>query len=451
MSNILNSLNPLRSQNAPLESIERILNAALHAADPYLAVQKNLVCNLPQLNIGNKAYSLYPDSRIFVVAIGKASLAMADAAVDRLSDQIECGLCVCKHNPSKRETIGRLEIVQGSHPVPDQKSVIAANRIKDMVVGLNERDVVVLLISGGSSALVCLPAHGIDLRDIQTVTAGLMTAGASINELNMVRKHLDNIKGGGLLKMAFPAQVAALVISDVVGSPLDVIASGPAFPDPTTFNDAIQILERFFVKETIPFPVLDRLKRGRKGEVEETLKLDDPMNQKAYHTIIASNQESAQKAFSIAQQSGFQSEMITCELTCEARLAGEYLADHISKLPEHNTPYVGIAGGETTVKVKGNGIGGRNLEVALGAVRKMNRLKNALLITLATDGEDGPTDAAGAFVTSETLNQACQQGLDPDSFLANNDAYNFFKEIGGLIITGPTGTNVNDLNFIFRY
>lgn len=445
------SFKPLQTQNFPIEPISRILEAAINAADPYQVIEQKISIIKDQLKVGSKTFLLYPYSRIIAVAIGKASVFMAEAANSLLGDRIEKGLVVCKHRPKDCDFIGNMEVVVGSHPVPDEQSTAAALQIEQLVGGLTANDIVLLLISGGGSALVCRPANGISLDDMQKVTTALLKSGASINELNTVRKHLDLIKGGGLLKMAAPAQVGALVISDVVNSPLDVIASGPAVPDPSTFMDAKRILEHYVDLRDIPANVLDRINKGCHGEIEETLKPDDPMAARVYHTVAASNLVSAQAALSTALYNGFDTEILTCELVGEAKLAGEQLAGVLLNKNVQSKPWVGIAGGETTVKVKGNGLGGRNLEVALAAVNKLSGYKDCLLVTLATDGEDGPTNAAGAYVTGDTLRIAQTLGIDPECYLENNDAYHFFEKVGGLIITGPSGTNVNDLNFIFKF
>ena len=451
MNSLYASLRPLNQLGFPIQSIERILRAALQAADPFQCVERNLGCTAQELRVGGKTYLLYPDSRIFTVAIGKASLKMLQASESILGGQIAGGVCVCKHRPTGMKKIGKVEILQGSHPVPDQSSLDAALRIREELSGLTDHDVVLLLISGGGSALVCLPVDGVALGDIQSVTTALLRSGASINEMNAVRKHLDMIKGGGLLQISSPAQVAALVISDVVNSPLDVIASGPAVPDLSTFQEAKQILERYLSIKEIPGAVMERIDKGCQRLVPETLKPDDPLARLATHTIIASNQVSADTARKTAQAEGFITEILTCELIGEARLAGEKLAGWLVEKKNEKRPYLGIAGGETTVKVTGQGLGGRNLEVALGAVKRMQGVEKDLLVTLATDGEDGPTDAAGAYVTGCTFFSSQSLNLEPDSFIANNDAYHFFETAGGLIRTGPTGTNVNDLNFLFRF
>ncbi len=447
----INSLKPLQTQDYRVQSISRILQAAIEAADPFRVVEQTLSIIKDQFVVGSKTFLLYPSSRIVTVAIGKASILMAEAAQSVLGDRIDNGVVVCKHPPEGCKSIGKMEVMQGSHPVPDGKSVNAAMRIKQVVSGLKAEDIVLLLISGGGSALACLPAEGITLEDMQMVTSALLKSGASINELNAVRKHLDLIKGGGLLKMASPAQVGALVISDVVNSPLDVIASGPAVPDPSTFADAKSILEKYVGLSAIPGAVKVRIEKGWLGEIEETLKPEDPMAARVNHTIAASNKVSAEAALKVALDEGFDAEILTCELVGEARLAGEKLADLLIEKQINRKPWLGIAGGETTVKVRGSGLGGRNLEVALGAVKALSGQTNCLLVTQATDGEDGPTDAAGAYVTGETLAKASVLGMDPEDYLNRNDAYHFFEKTGGLIVTGPSGTNVNDLNFIFKF
>jgi glycerate 2-kinase len=342
-------------------------------------------------------------------------------------------------------------LVKGNHPAPDETSVNAGKKIKDVVSGLNTHDVVLFLLSGGGSSLACLPAQGISLKDIQELTNELLKSGASINEINTIRKHLDDIKGGGLLKMASPASIGMLVVSDVVGNPLDVIASGPTVADPTTFQNASEIIKRSLPFESIPESVLAHFEKGVLQEISETVKPGDLVLENSYHKIVACNLDSSLKAAKMAKSLGFNGSVLTNELVGDSKLAGEYLATRIIDRLETRRPIVEIAGGETTVKVTGDGIGGRNLEVALAAVRKLSGFDGTLLITLATDGEDGPTDAAGAYVSGDTLTDALAFGLSPEDYLSRNDSYNFFKKLGGLIRTGPTGTNVNDLTFLFHF
>ncbi|PKM50730.1 MAG: glycerate kinase, partial [Firmicutes bacterium HGW-Firmicutes-6] len=341
----IKSLMPLQAQDYPVQSISRILQTSIKAADPSIVIEKNLSIIKDQLQVGSKTFLLYPTTRIVTVTIGKASLAMAQAAQIVLGDWIKKGVVVCKHQPDNLQKIGTMDVMQGSHPVPDVRSVNAALKIEQVVSGLSSDDVVLLLISGGGSALVCRPADGIMLEDMQVVTSALLKSGASINELNAVRKHLDLIKGGGLLKMASPAQVAGLVISDVVNSPLDVIASGPGVPDPSTFSEAKAILEKYVGLAAVPDSVRIRFELGCRGEIDETLKPLDPMASKVSHTIAASNRVSAEAAMKAAIDEGFDAEIITCELVGEARLAGEHLADMLLSRRTGNKPWVGIAGG----------------------------------------------------------------------------------------------------------
>jgi glycerate 2-kinase len=442
MESILKSISVLKSKGYPIESIDKILTAALQAADPLKSVERNLHYRMDQLQIGEKPYLLYPDSRIVVVALGKASIAMTDAAVSQLGTRIFRGVCVCKHLPTSPKEWSQITLVKGNHPAPDETSVNAGKKIKDVVSGLNTHDVVLFLLSGGGSSLACLPAQGISLKDIQELTNELLKSGASINEINTIRKHLDDIKGGGLLKMASPASIGMLVVSDVVGNPLDVIASGPTVADPTTFQNASEIIKRSLPFESIPESVLAHFEKGVLQEISETVKPGDLVLENSYHKIVACNLDSSLKAAKMAKSLGFNGSVLTNELVGDSKLAGEYLATRIIDRLETRRPIVEIAGGETTVKVTGDGIGGRNLEVALAAVRKLSGFDGTLLITLATDGED---------VSGDTLTDALAFGLSPEDYLSRNDSYNFFKKLGGLIRTGPTGTNVNDLTFLFHF
>ncbi len=451
MISFLSSLSLLDANVYPKEAINTILQAAIRAADPFQVVFDNIEFRSTQLRVGEVTYPLYPHTRIVMVSIGKASPAMAEAAIERLGEGLSRGVVVCKHPPEKPIHHEAVEVVVGSHPVPDQRSVDAALAIQKTLVDLKEDDLVIFLVSGGGSALVCLPAPGITLLDIQAVTSELLKSGASINEMNVVRKHLDLFKGGGFLKISSPARVASLVISDVVNSPLDVIASGPAVPDDSTFVDAQDVLRKYTNWDNLPISIKGRVLSGCANEIEDTLKSTDPDANRAAHTIVASNRVSAEAALSAAINLGFNAEIVTLELTGEARLEGENLAVLLAAKAHQKKPYLGIAGGETTVKVTGNGLGGRNLEVGLGAVQKMHDLNRALLITLATDGEDGPTNAAGACVTAETASRAKTLRLDEYEYLRKNDAYPYFEKVGGLLLTGPSGTNVNDLNFIFQF
>jgi hydroxypyruvate reductase len=326
--------------------------------------------------------------------------------------------------------------------------------VADLLSQVTERDLVIAVISGGGSALMTLPAPGLALADLQSLTGALLRCGATINEINTLRKHLDQIKGGGLARMAYPATLVTLILSDVVGSPLDVIASGPTVPDPTTFAEAYALLERYGIAASVPPPIIEHLRRGMAGQAEETLKPGDPRFERVQNLIVASNAQAAEAALTAARTEGFNTLLLTTYLQGEAREVGRALAAVARELAATGRPLPGpacvVAGGETTVTLRGQGMGGRNQELALAAVADLAGLPGIALITLATDGGDGPTNAAGAVVTGATLERARQRGLDPLAHLARNDAYPFFDALGDLLRPGPTHTNVNDLVFIFK-
>jgi hydroxypyruvate reductase len=285
------------------------------------------------------------------------------------------------------------------------------------------------------------------------MTTALLASGAAIQEINTLRKHLETLKGGGLARQARPARIVTLVLSDVVGDPLDVIASGATVPDPSTYRQAWHILERYDLLERVPSAVVTHLQQGLEGLVPETPKPGDPLFASVQNVIVGSNRLAAEAAVAQARQEGFNTLLLTTSLQGEARHVGRVLAGIGRELVASGQPAPRpaciVAGGETTVTLCGNGKGGRNQELALAAVLDLAGLESVLLVSLATDGGDGPTDAAGAVVTGATLDQAYEKGLDPSAYLKNNDAYHFFQALGDLIKTGPTMTNVNDLTIVF--
>jgi len=425
----------------PLNPIKAIIQAALEAADPYRLVKENLEKKYDMLRIGDQSFSCNNNGRIIVVGLGKASLQMTRAAEEVLGERINQGVCICKHLP-ENEKFEQIFVFESSHPIPDVRSVRAAELLKGAVSNLSESDIVVFLLSGGGSSLACLPAEGISLSDIQEITGLLLKNGASINEMNCVRKHLDEFKGGGFARMVQPARMAVLVLSDVIGSPLDVIASGPAIEDATTYKDALNVLQKYIPEKLIPDTVTKHMEKGRDNE-DGVLQYSAKGELKAvYHKVIGSNVLSVDAAAKKAREIGFSTQILTYAMQGEARMAGVELLQK-----DYPRPFAVFAGGETTVTIHGTGLGGRNLEMALGAVGAISSLKKVVLVTLATDGEDGPTDAAGAVVSSE-------QKLDVafvKQCLEANDSYNYFQKTGGLIMTGPTGTNVNDVAFVIGY
>jgi hydroxypyruvate reductase len=333
--------------------------------------------------------------------------------------------------------------------------VEGTKQIAQALQGLTERDLVICVISGGGSALMSLPAEGITLADIQALTDLLLRSGATINEMNTVRKHLSAIKGGGLARLAQPARLIALLLSDVVGNPLDVIASGPTVPDTTTFQDAWEVLERYNLLDKAPQPVIERLSAGREGRVAETPKPGDPIFDRVQTLVVGSNDIAATRAVRLAQEEGLNALLLTTYLEGEAREVAKVAAAFAKEMAKSDRPLPRpaclVAGGETTVTIRGQGKGGRNQELALAAALALDGWENVLVATLATDGTDGPTDGAGAVVDGGTVARARQQGLDAEAYLRNNDSYHFFKATGELTVTGPTNTNVNDLLFIMAF
>lgn len=432
------------------EKITRILAAAIAAVDPTNAVQKYLSRENRCLKIKNRYYDLKEIDRIFLIGFGKASVPMAESAVGILGDSLTSGIIITKSCQTSHLPIS---VFQGSHPIPDERSIKGTQRIVDLLSTTTENDLVIFLISGGGSALLTLPPEEISLAKLQTLTQTLLACGATINEINTLRKHLSQVKGGQLARLASPAQGVTLILSDVIGDPLDVIASGPTVPDATSFADALNVLEKYGISNDTPSEITDYLNRGKAGEIPETPKTDDPIFESVQNIIIGNNFLAAESAVNQAKIEGFNALLLTTSLQGEARIVGQILGAIARQISSSGDPIPRpaciVAGGETTVTIRGNGYGGRNQEVALGAVREMIGLENIYLITLATDGEDGPTDAAGAVVTGQTSARAKALGLTQEEFLSKNDSYHFFEPLGDLIKPGSTQTNVCDLALIF--
>ena len=435
-------------------AVENVLQAALEAVNPYSAVQRALSLQGCLLSIVHHQLDLSFFRHIYAIAIGKAASPMLQACADVLGSHLSQALLITKSgHVQQTNAIPQLAVYEAAHPIPDERSVRAAQAVKRLLNQTQANDLVLFLISGGGSALLTHPADGITLTDLQLLTDQLLKCGASIHQLNTLRKHLDEVKGGGLAAWAFPACSVSLILSDVVGNPLDVIASGPTVADPTTFQDALNILSQFDLCDKIPPSILQYLKQGTQGLIPETLKPNDPRLSAAQNFIIASNEHAARAACSQAQKQDFHPLLLTTFAEGEARHVGSLLAAIARQINLSNEPLPRpacvVIGGETTVTVRGNGLGGRNQELALGAVKGLAGLKDTLLLTLATDGGDGPTDAAGSVVSGDTLTRAAALSLNSEDFLQRNDSYHFFASLEDLIITGPTFTNVNDLAFLF--
>jgi len=445
----VNAMDPGRSK-----IVEPVLQAALQAADPYEAVRRAIRLADHELAIGDKIYMRNSLGRVIVVGFGKASLAMAAAAEDALGSLLSGGVIISKHLPGKN-SLTRIKPLLGNHPIPAEASLNSTEIILVQLTKLRPEDLVLCLISGGGSALLTMPAAGISLTDLQQANRMMLACGASIQEINTLRKHIDDIKGGGLWRRIQPARSACLILSDVVGDPLDTIASGPMTPDSTSFADAWAVIERYQLENRIPGSIKRRVQAGMAGLIPETLKATEYNQDRTSKFLVGSNRLAAKAAVRQGKIEGFDSKLVTTALTGEARQAGELIAAHarnLARLEDHEKrPVCLVFGGETTVTITGDGFGGRNQETALAAVAGMAGLENMTLITLATDGEDGPTSAAGAVVSGDTLQRAARAGLNPSEYLNRNDSYHFFEKLGDLLITGPSGTNVNDLSFLFAF
>ncbi len=426
------------------DSVRQILRAALKAVAPADAVMRRFARDPNLLRVNGQEYRLKEIDAIYLISVGKAAIAMADAASTILGESLTAGIVVSKGAYRDDKQKKPLKYITASHPVPDDRSHEAGLEILAFLEKTTSKDLVIFLISGGGSALMTAPVNGISLRDMEILTSLLLGSGARIDEINTLRRALDCVKGGGLAKSAFPAQVATLILSDVVNSPLEAIASGPTVPNPTSNKDALAVLKKYNLLSQAPPAIVNTL------EKKDSF-VDDKVFSRGNTAIIGSNLISAKAAQKEAQGEGFKTQIITTSLQGEACKVGKELAQRL-RHEKTETPFCLIFGGETTVTLKGaKGKGGRNQEVALSAVHELSGTEKLMLITLATDGEDGPTDAAGAVVTGETLIRAEKLGLSVDVHLEEHNAYPFFDALGDLIKIGSTGTNVNDLTFLLGF
>jgi len=427
------------------------LNAALEAADPKNIIRSRVRVEKSTLKIDGLSFNLDEFKDVFVVGGGKASGCMAEAVEQVLGDRIKDGAINVPYASPAYET-KRVKLEHASHPVPDIAGVRGAKRILDLASQAEENDLVICLLSGGGSSLMPQPSAGVSLRDKRRVTDMLLKSGATINEINAVRKHISAFKGGWLAKRAYPATVVNLILSDVVGDPLDSIASGPTVPDTSTFQDAIEILKRYGLWNKTPASVKKVLLSGKKGLVPETPKAGDKAFEKVHNRIIGNNLTASSAAYNSLKNAGLNTLLLTSCLEGQARDLGTMFASTAKEIAASGNPIqkpAGIvAGGETTVTVVGKGKGGRNQEIALGAGLKIAGLGGVCVASLSTDGVDGPTDAAGALADGETMLRANELGLNARRFLVENDSYSFFNRLGDLIFTGVTGTNVDDVSVI---
>lgn len=424
------------------KAIISILASSIEAVDPEQAIRNIVVRKKNHVICNGSDIDLSQFVNIYLLAFGKAAISMSNTLADILDEYLTQGWVVPKH--LIREIDPRLVVKLGSHPLPDENSLQAGNLLLEAASSLTEDDLVFCLISGGGSALVTAPYAGISIKDIRDLTSQLLACGARIDEINTIRRHLDRIKGGGLARVVTPAKLISLIFSDVVNSPLEAIASGTTAPDPSTLQDVWSIIDKYQLREKTPKSILHHFDKGL-----ETPKPGDKLFANVRNILVGSNEIAADAAANTAQSFGFQRVHLGNAWQGEAREVAKSLVGQL--LLTKKAPLCMIAGGETTVTLKGGGKGGRNLELALAAVPLLDGVPDVMLVTLATDGEDGPTDAAGAVVTGDTANRAKKLGLDVEVYLDDNDSYHFFEKLGDLLKPGPTGTNVNDLTFLFRF
>ena len=427
-----------------------IFQAGVKAVDPVQAIKKHLKLEENRLTVGEKTYNLSGFDRISVIGAGKASAAMARAMEETLDERLNSGLVITKHNHAL--PLDKVQVIEAGHPVPDEAGFRGARQIVRFLEQVDEKDLVFYLISGGGSALLPYPHEGLTLEDKQDVTKILLEVGANIHEINTLRKHLSRVKGGRLAKVAYPATLISLILSDVIGDDLDSIASGPTVPDHSTFADCMDILDKYQITDRLPSVVVDILKKGTHGQIEDTPKAGDPAFERTQNLIIGSNILAVKAAEKKAGELGYNplifSTFIEGETRDVARVHAAIAKEILSSGNPIKRPACVISGGETTVIIHGKGKGGRNQEFSLAAAMDIHGLGNVVVLSGGTDGTDGPTDTAGAIADGTTISRARKLGLNPDHYLHENDSYHFFEALNDLIITGPTYTNVMDLRVV---
>jgi hydroxypyruvate reductase len=428
---------------------------ALSAVDPTEILKERIRIekNSLRIKIGDnseKVFDLNRFDKIFLVGTGKSSNSMAQAIEEIFEDRLTEGVITTKYGhllPLKKT-----QIIEAGHPIPDQKGHEGAKIIHNLLKGSGPEDLVIFLLSGGGSALLPFPANGIELKEKQEATQLLLDCGADIKEINTIRKHISRVKGGWLAKWAYPSTVIGFILSDVVGDPLDAIGSGPTVPDPSTFDEAWEVLRKYDLLNRIAPSIKNFLELGKQGKVEESLKMGDVVFEKVYNSIIGSNIISLRAAEKKATSLGLNTLILSSSIEGETREAARFhtaIAKEVifsgNPIPK---PACILSGGETTVTIKGHGLGGRNQEFALAGALEISGIEKVVLLSGGTDGTDGPTDASGAVADHTTIQRAKSMGMDPKAHLNNNDAYPFFQKLGDLLITGPTQTNVMDVRIL---
>ncbi len=427
-----------------------IFATVLKAADPRNAMTRLIHRHGEIVDIAGQQYDLSRYRNVFIVGAGKAAARMAQAIETLLSDRITGGAVIVKYGSSLPTQ--KIEVLEAGHPVPDRQGLEATAKIIGLLRKIDELDLIICLISGGGSALLSCPQEGLSLQDKQETTELLLRCGARIQEINAVRKHISQVKGGGLARIAYPATVVTLILSDVIGDSIESIASGPTAPDSSTFADCVEILERYGLRNQMPRAVRELLEKGMRGELPETARKGDAIFANMAYVVIGNNHTATYAAKEKASELGYHSCILSSCIEGEAREAALFhiaIAKEVLNRGEPiGRPACLISGGETTVTVRGKGVGGRNQEFALAAALAIEGLETVAVLSAGTDGTDGPTDAAGGLVDGMTIRRARRKGLDPWEYLKRNDSYPLLSATEDLLLTGPTFTNVMDLHLV---
>ena len=427
---------------------DEIFKHVLSTLDSESLVKKKVSINDSTLSVDQREYNLKDYEHIYVIGGGKACAPMAKTIEEILGDRLEDGIVIVKYGHSL--PLKKIKIIEASHPLPDANGLEGTSEILKLLSKTGEKDLIICLISGGGSALLVQPHKKVTLQDIQTTSNALLACGATIDEINAVRKHLSIIKGGYLAHASYPSTLITLILSDVIGDPLDIIASGPTVPDESTFEDACKVIEKYSLEDRLPDSVCKLLKKGQSGEARENPKKGDRVFTNTQNVIIGSKKIALEAAKEKATDLGYNTIILSSMVQGESKEAAIFFSAVAKEVHRTGTPVSRpaciIAGGETTVTIKGSGKGGRNQEFALSAAMEIEGYDGIVILSAGTDGTDGPTDATGSIVDSNTCKDARERFcLKPEESLSRNDSYNFFNKTGEHIITGPTLTNVMDI------
>jgi len=428
----------------------KMIQTALRSVDPYMLIKEQIKLQGSHLILSDQKISLTEYEHIYILGAGKATAAMAEAFEEILTDYISGGKIIVKYEHGR--PLKRIEVLEAGHPIPDSESLNATVKLLELANNCTERDLVLFLLSGGGSALLESLPENFNLDDLAEFNKQLLACGAAIEEINVLRKHISLVKGGQFAEVVNPARLITFILSDVIGDPLESIASGPTAPDSSTFADVQYIIEKYDLFRKLPSSILEQFQAGLKGLAPETPKSDAEVFNKVDNIIIGNNRLALNNLKEVAEKSGFKAQILTDRLQGEAREIAKFWAAIIETalIDKRNTSDLVcfIGGGEPTVTLRGPGLGGRNQELVLAVLDQLKHIRQPLYFcSIGTDGTDGPTDAAGAWINHESFAKSQLEKISVQSYLNSNDSYHFFEQIEGLIKTGPTGTNVMDMMF----